>query len=534
MRKIFFTILFSLALALPAYSQSNLLKVRIDRFHEGQNSTDLVDIINPAQGELMQNIVLNKKGQLFKRKGQSLFSEDESNIAWTGLGIFNPDQNTKYILAASGIDIIREDTSPASWLIVNPTFKLTLGKDTEFVQANKSVFIFNGFDNTASYDGTTWDEGSSSTASPPSATTAVWLRNYLFAAGNSTNPDWIFFSNNLDPTLYTASDIVKVNTGDGQKIVRLEAFKLNELIAYKERSIYTLDITGTTPLSDWTLQPITRAIGCDARRSVVNLGNDHWFLSNEPFAVRSLVRTSFDKLLTEIVSRPIQDIFDGTGDITINKTVIEKACAILFDNKYILAIPTRTSITNNYVVLFDFITKAWYVIDGWFPAAWVEFDNDLYYIDALDGRVVKCFTGTKGDMASGPIVTATSEPNIAIEYDYIGKNIDFDNPEIFKQLDAMEVEFEAVGNYTAEVFVNLDNSGFQSVGTVNFSDDVPTLPNTLPITLTSKNIARKTFHLSQFGEFRKIRVRVIQNGLNQLCNLHSYTIFINPKSWRRE
>ena len=516
-------------------------KIRIDRFEGGQNSADLASIIDPVQGVLYKNTVLNKRGQLFKRKGQSLFASDVSDTAFTGIGVFEPDPNTSYIMAASGISILRAAAS-GGWIIVNDASPLTAGYDTEFIQANKLLFILNGANYTSFYDGSVFTIGSSAsvtsggitTSSPPIATTAEWLRNYLFTAGEPANNDWVKFSENLEPMLFVATDLFRVNTGDGQKVVKLESFKLNELVIYKTKSIFILDISGVIPLTNWTLQPITTSIGCAAKRSVVNIGNDHWFLSSEPFAVRSLSRTSFDKLTTDTVSQPIQDIFDGTGDTILNTTQVSKSAAVLFDNKYILAIPVGTSVINNFVVVYDFITKSWYTIDGWFPAAWAVWNNNLYYTDALDGRVIRCFDSNYADIASGPIVTATSEPTVAINYDYISKAFDFENPENYKRLDALEVEFEATGNFNVDVYVNLDSAGWQSAGSINLADDTPVLPNTLPIALTSKNIARKTFQLQQYGEFKKIQIRFIQNVYGAKCNLHSYTIFSFLRPWRRE
>ena len=519
----------------PLFAQDDLEKVRINLFDGGQNSFDLPNIINANQGTIVQNASISRKGQLSKRKGQELFESDLSNTAWTGLGIFNPDPNTQYILGASGVNIVRSDTTPASWSIVNSGNNLTTNKNTEFFQASDLFFVLNGTDNTAAYNGSTWDPGATSTASPPIATTMTWLRNYAFYAGNPTNPDWVYFSNNLAPRTLTSTDLFKVNTGDGQKIVRLESFKLNELIIYKQKSIYTLDITGATPLTNWTLQPVSTAIGCAALRSVVNLGNDHWFLSSEPFAVRSLLRTSFDKLMVDMVSQPIQDIFDGTGARVINKTVINKACAIFFDNKYILAIPTGTSTINDFVVAYDFIAKAWYTIDGWYPAAWTIFNNNLYYIDATDGRVLKCFGSYYSDIASGPITTTyASPPSVAIIFDYRSRNIDFDNPENFKQPDALEMEFGSTGDYTASVYLEIDDRGWQSVGTVNLKSTSPTLPANLPIVLSSDGIVKKTFQIQKFNEFKKIKIRVVQNGVEQQCQLRGLTLFGTVKKWRRE
>jgi hypothetical protein len=234
------------------------------------------------------------------------------------------------------------------------------------------------------------------------------------------------------------------------------------------------------------------------------------------------------------MSQPIQDIFDGTGETVINKTYISGAAAVFFDNKYILAIPTGTSQVNNYVIVFDFFTKSWYTITGWYPVAWQVFNNNLYYIDALDGRVVQCFTGTTGDMASGPIVTSASEPTVAISYEYASKNITFDNPENFKQPDSLDIECGTSGSYNADVYIELDNGGYQNIGQLSLKGNAPTLPLDLPFNLGASGVARYTFQIQKYGEFKKIKIRLVQDGLSELCDLHSFTIFGTPKAWRRE
>jgi hypothetical protein len=536
MRKLFSAVLIALTfLTASVQAQTTgLQKVRIDVFDGGENSYDLADIINPNQGTVIENAVISRKGQISKRRGQALFAPDVSDTAFTGLGTFYPDINTGYLLAASGQRVVRTDTTGTAWTVINPSNTLTTGKDTEFIQANNLLFILNGQDATANYDGSTYDPGALSAASPAVATTGAWLRNYLFLAGNPSYSDWVYFSNNLAPKTFTASDIIKINTGDGQKIMRLEPFKLNELIIYKQRSIFVLDISGSTPLSDWTVQPVTKSIGCAAGRSVVNIGNDQWFLSSEPFAVRSLARSSFDKLLVDMMSGPVQDIFDGTGAKVINKTQVSKSCAVLFDNKYILAIPTDASTVNDYVLVYDFITKSWSHITGWNPAAWVVFNNNLYYIDANDGRVVQCFTGTIGDVTSGAGLTSASEPVVGISMVYTSKNINFDNPENYKALDSIDVEFSSSGSYTATLYIELDNGGFQNIGTINLAGDAPTLPQTLPFTLSTDGLVKQTFQVQRFGQFKKIKFKVVQDGLSEECKLHSFTIFATPQAWRRE
>ena len=526
-----------LAIAVPCYAQANLGKVRIRDFSGGMDSNSIADILAPNQAASMVNVSLNRKGRLVKRKGQSLFNVDGSNTAFTGIGRFDPDATTSYLVAASDVDVIRATAGASVWTLANPASGLTAGKNTEFVQANDLLFVLNGFDRTAWYDGSAWTLGGTYPASPPTAATGAWLRNYLFLGGATTENDWVYFSNNLEPTVFDASDIIKINTGDGQKIQKMSAYRLNELIIYKERSIFVLDITGSTPITDWTVQPISTVVGTIAPRSVVSLGNDQWFLSSEPIAIRSLVRSSFDKILINFVSTPVQDIFDGTNDFgfNINTAQISKAAAVLFDNKYIIAIPTGTSLVNNTVLVHDFINSAWYIIKGWYPAGWIEFDNKLYMIDANDGRVVQVFSGTTGDFPEGPgFVDAASVPSVGVEWVYVSRSIDFDNPETFKQADALSLEFDPTGNYEAEVLVNMDNNGWVDMGDINLAGNSLTLPVDLPTTLSNSGVSRETFHLQSQGEFKKMQVMTRNRASEETVTLERLTIFSNPSNWRRE
>ena len=544
MKKILSLILGILLIPTIAFSQQcsvgSICKVRIDDFSGGMNSNSLADILQPNQGASVVNVSLSRPGIISKRKGQDLFLKDVGNTAFRGLGRFDPDATTSYLVVASGTDIVRATASATQWASANrvagKASPLTAGKDTEFVQANDLLFILNGFDSTAWYTGSLWFESTAYPTSPPTATTGLWLKNYLFLAGATTENDWVYFSNNLDPIVFDASDIVKINTGDGQKIIRLMAYRESEIIIYKERSIFLMDISSTSVPGGWTVQPISTTTGTVSPRSVVSLGNDQWFLSTDPIAVRSLVRTDFDKILLDQISAPIQDILDRTGEITddINLAVIEKSAAILFDNKFFLAIPVGTSTVNNLVLVYDFNVQGWSLIKTWFPAEWVLFNKKLYYIDANDGRVIECFAETIGDWAEGPsFIDSASSPTIGTNFEYVSRALNFDYPENYKELDSIEVEFNPTGNYYAIVYVNLDNTGWASAGSVNLAGLSNTLPITLPTTLSNAGVVRSTFDLSDKGEFKKLQVWVHNAGLGNDVDLQRITAFGRVKPWTR-
>lgn len=358
-------------------------------------------------------------------------------------------------------------------------------------------------------------------------------------AGNTTNPDWVFVSTNLVPTSFPASTVMKINTGDGQPITQLQPYRTGDLVVYKSRSIFDINITGngdTTcspqPICQWSISPIVTDVGTPAPRSVVSLGNDQWFLSSPPYAIRSLTRSQFDKTFINMMSQPIQDIFDGTSltQPIFNTLQASKAAAVYYDNKYIIAIATGSSSVNNFVCVYDFITSSWYTITGWYPAGWQVFNNNLYYIDANDGRVVQCFTGNIGDIGTAHPASA---PTVGIAFDYISKISDFDAPDNYKSMDSLALEFQPSGNYNATININFDNSGWQLAGTIPLTANAPTLPQVLPFTLSSPGITYRTLQLTKFNRFKKVEIEVVINGISQQVTLQKIVCFARILPWNR-
>lgn len=518
----------------------SFLKVHIVDYAGGQASKPYADKIADNQGAYIANAIINVPGQLISRTGQALFNVDTNSSAFQGIGVYYQDVNTPYIMAASAPSIIRSSPTDLHWTTINPGNNITSGIPVEFIQANSNLFIFDGVDATAWYNGTSYTVSSGFPASsPPTATTAAWMNNYLFMAGNTLNPQWLYVSQNFVPTSFPSNTVIQINTGDGQPITKVQPYRTSDLIIYKSRSIFDLSILSTDPncapqpICQWSYSPLVSDVGTPAPRSVVSLGNDQWFLSSAPYAVRSLTRSQFDKTFINMLSQPIQDIFDGTSTTqpTLNTLQVSKAAAVYYDNKYILAIPTGSSSVNNTVVFYDFITQSWGVINGWYPAEWTVLNNNLYYIDANDGRVVQCFTGNIGDIGTSHPV---SGPTVGIDFDYISKIFDFGNPDNYKLMDSIGLEFQPSGNYNATVNLNFDNSGWQLAGTIALTANAPTLPLILPFTLSSPGITYKTIQLTKFGRFKKVQVEVTINGVSQQVTLQKVTVFSRLQPWNRD
>ena len=146
--------------------------------------------------------------------------------------------------------------------------------------------------------------------------------------------------------------------------------------------------------------------------------------------------------------------------------------------------------------------------------------------------MVPCFTGTIGDI--GTVIPSTSGPTVAIDTVYESKIFDFDDTEDPKTLDSLLMEFAPTGNYPATVSVNLDNTGWQTAGTISLNSQAITLPVNLPFTLGSPGITYGVLQLTSYGKFWKLQIKEELDGLNEQMYLQKTSLYANKLPWERE
>jgi len=136
---------------------------------------------------------------------------------------------------------------------------------------------------------------------PPSANTVLAAYGRLWAADTATNKTTVYFTDVLDGTAWSGGtsgtlDISSVLTQGSDEIVALGAhngnfiiFCTNNIIIYSDGNNFNAGMT----TSSLTLVEVIEGVGCIARDSVQNTGEDILFLSNT--GVRSLNRTVQEK-----------------------------------------------------------------------------------------------------------------------------------------------------------------------------------------------------------------------------------------------
>jgi hypothetical protein len=142
--------------------------------------------------------------------------------------------------------------------------------------------------------------------------------------------------------------------GGDDKVMGLFSFTGDRLLCFMRDSIYLFENTASLEAAGMTKQLLTKDIGLVARRSVIQVGNQVLFLSDN-----GVYGLSFQDLYNlrgndTPLSESIQSIIDD-----INKEYWQNSVGIYYDNRYYLAVPTGDSQVNNTILIFNFLNQQW-------------------------------------------------------------------------------------------------------------------------------------------------------------------------------
>ncbi len=464
----------------------------------------------------LQNGDISTPGKRVKRTGYELLSDMAQTKAIHGLGVYST-----FITAQAG----------TIWYTV-PSNGTEVQIDTGFTEESATfitcrasgggvmVFRVSASDNTHSLTGasTVVDYNPATNTNPPKAIDGIWCEGRLFLVG-STYKDYVYFSDKNDPVTFDQSaNAIKVSTGDNYDIKKIVHSGEHEILVFKDKGVHVLRISGT-PENDWSTDEIDPNITCMAGKSVVKVGKDIFFLSHD--GVRSYVRTVAGQIegTPEPISKGIQGYIDN-----IKWQYAYKACACYFNNKYYLAVPYDASTVNNYVFVYDFLSKGWSVYPDMYIANWIVKDF---------GTGFKLYGGESQALSYlYEMNTGYNDNDTAIIYQEDTKEIDFSNIDyryglVDKTGEFLEVECVATGDYNLQVWAQIDENGFFQLKNedgedMNLGGNEPSLPISLPFTFGSPGLVHEKFDLSFLGAFRTIQFRFIQSGVDEEVQILSW------------
>ena len=305
----------------------------------------------------------------------------------------DPATGNEYIAAATKDKVILWNDSNNTGLYVEYTGSevVAAADGASFCQSLEKLILFRGTGkDPLEWDGVFTDTNSDGTVdstfnlknnSSPSAGTiecprttfGLFFANRLIVPQPSDSAYTVIMSELLDTDEFRASTSqFRINRGTADRLIGFTPYLENQTIVFFRNSIHLINNVAVTSAA--AVFEITRQRGCVARKSVAASGPQIYFLSDDGvFTLQQGLDpakglgVAISKISGEAIplSRPIQDQFKE-----VNYAAAEKACGIVFDNKYFLAVATGSATDNTKIFVYDILNTAWTSIDS-FPSGFV-------------------------------------------------------------------------------------------------------------------------------------------------------------------
>lgn len=467
------------------------------------------------------NCVIEKNGQLVTRWGAHKIGDDAAS-ANAVLGLAYLDTPSAELLArviqagAARKLQTHDGTSGAVWLDATLPGGWTIADALmEIVPVLDKLYLFNGVDESRSFDGTAFAALGTTGSDAPAGSIALWFQYRMFVAGVTAKPDTVFFCDLLDPGPGKWNHVAKsfrVGDGSGDAITALSPWVRTYLAVLKRSSLWIANVDPTISLGGQVpIDQVHDRIGCLARRTVRKVGNDLFFLSDD--GVRSLQQSIADgsvQTVTAPLSEPIKDLF-----ARMNKEAAHTACAETFNGRYLIAIPIDSATQPNAVASYNSTLRVW---EGYWtgltPTGFVRsFFGGLQRLNwgQSDGRVLQWRhwvqpqneTGSDFEDAGAPIATTQTL-----------RSHNFQAPKNDKKGLVLELEFDE--SQASEVTVTAyrdEASTGEEVGSVTSGlGGGITFPLTFPLTFPPQGIKRVTLPLDDLNPFRELALELHAAG----------------------
>jgi hypothetical protein len=357
--------------------------------------------------------------------------------------------------------------------------------------------------------------------------------NRLFAVGSGTDRNTLYASDILDAEVWKSTNSIIVGGDDGEDIVAIQPFYDYEILVLKPNKIYlvTADPTATTA-AGWTVRLLNDKIGCASGRSVNFVNKDVFFLAND--GIRSVARSIADDfyIVGTPISEPVKNIISR-----INKNYISLCNAAFYNNRYYLAIPLDTSITPNYILVYNALFNA-------FEGLWSIAASKMVITNFSSGFATNALKLAIGSPTSkvGHYLGYKDADSADATTDYVdytstgsytssvaSKAYEFDDRIAQKFGSHYEIEFYNSGSTNASISMRRDTDG-TTVGIASSVDTRSsggiTLPFTLQATLSAQTVKRIANSLRSYQKWRNMRM--IISAPSKKLSIRGIMLAANP------
>ena len=238
----------------------------------------------------------------------------------------------------------------------------------------------------------------------------------LVASGISDVPDAVDFSDLLDGETWDSTNMrLRIGAGDGDPVIGHISWQETGVLVFKRQSTWLVDANPLNDVAEFAIRLVHGTIGCVARKSIAQVGQDVWFLSRSGVQSVQKQLATDNNQITVPVSQPIQDVIAN-----IRWDHAHKACARFYNNQYLLSVPVNSNDPDT-VLCFNTLTGGWTIIAGW---------DACYFIEQPFEGQTRLLVGTKDGLLCEwmDYINDASEPADAYREGIGGVELDFDLP----------------------------------------------------------------------------------------------------------
>lgn len=337
------------------------------------------------------------------------------------------------------------DNAAVSWLSLDRSNALKMRTAKYRIATVEKIAGIDGYNYPFSFDGTTFTE-LNSIADLEGAEFVAFHKNQLFFAVGS---------NLIFTAPYSDSDFTTVNGSGiisiGAKITGLIVFR-DILVIFTERTINQL--IGNT-ISDFTLQPITRNVGCVSSDTIQEIGGDVIFLGSDGLRLLGLTDRTGDFNLG-LVSKPIQtemtDLISSCSSFS-SVVVKQKSQYRIFGFNESVTAASSKGILGTQMASDNTSNIAWAELSG--IRAYV---SDSYYDNKVETILFANTDGYTYQMESG-----NSFDGEAIPASFATPYVFMDDPRIRKTMYKLFLYTDPQGSISVDTNLKFD---FDTMGSV--------------------------------------------------------------------
>ncbi len=486
-------------------------------FSGGQVSFKRANLLDATQAAALENVSILLSGEARKRRGSRNVGPGYVGAAATriqGMLYFDTVVDDKLVAFCAGKALAFDGLN---W---SQIFDAAISDTAEIIDCCQLTDLIYWTDSDIvgirEWDGTTV----STVAGSPKARVLSVHGTRLVASAIADVPDAVDFSDLLDGgTWNTTTQRLRIGIGDGDPVVGHISWQETGVIVFNRQSVWLINADPQADVADFGIKLVHGTVGCVARKTIAQVGQDVWFLSRSGVQSVQKQLATDNNQITVPVSQAVQDVI-----ARIRWDQASKACARFYNNQYLLSVPIASNEPDT-VLCFNTLTGGWTIIAGW--------DACFFLEQPYEGQTRLLIGTNQGFLREWlDYLPEDSEPADAYKEGYAGLDLPFDlpvtllpTPEVESRILTRAMIFNEPINPKSgfygemeyvlsdvEFSVNaiLDGRESVEVATVANSISQTILPTTLPFEFPAQaGWARRKFPLHHLRPFRELQLEVL-------------------------